>query len=119
MPIWAVKLTAAWPLPDADLDSRTTFLGTSAGFNLPGGTYLNWLGDSQGFGGEETTVVDLYDSWKAHLFTMTTKVGVGADWYIPDHGSGPATISVALEDIHTEKEYQIQSVVVSVAQRLA
>jgi hypothetical protein len=105
-------VTYNWPNDEKDLDSRTEFAGGAAGFNLPGGTYLNWLGDEQGAGEEETTIVDLYDAWKAGVFSTTTTVGAGADWYTPDDGSGPATISVALEDINTEKQYQIQSLVV-------
>jgi hypothetical protein len=105
-------VTYNWPNDEKDLDSRTVFAGGAAGFNLPGGTYLNWLGDEQGAGQEETTIVDLYDAWKSGVFGTTTVVGAGADWYTPDDGSGPATISVALEDINTEKQYQVQSLAI-------
>jgi hypothetical protein len=105
-------VTYSWPNDEKDLDSKTTFGGGSAGFNLDGGTYLNWLGDQQGAGLQETTIVDLYDAWKAGVFGKTTVVNVGADWYTPDAGAGPATISVALEDIDTEEQYQIQSLII-------
>ncbi len=109
-------VTYSWTAAEKDLDDITTFAGQSAGAQLTGGTYLNWLGDDQLAGGEETTVVDLYDAWAAHVFTTTTTVGLGADWYTPDGGTGPATVSIALEDIHTQKQYQIQSVVINPGQ---
>jgi hypothetical protein len=109
-------VTYSWTAAEKDLDDITTFAGQSAGAQLNGGTYLNWLGDDQLAGGEETTVVDLYDAWAAHVFTTTTTVGLGADWYTPDGGAGPATVSIALEDIHTQKQYQIQSVLINPGQ---
>ena len=108
-------VTYSWPNTQRDLDTRTAFGGGAAGFDITAGTYLNWLGDQQGAGLQETTIVDLYDAWKAGIFSTTTVVGAGADWYAPDKGKGPATISVALEDITTEKQYEIQTLVINPA----
>jgi hypothetical protein len=105
-------VTYSWPQSQKDLDSKTIFAGAAAGFNLAGGTYLNWLGDTQTDGGSETTIVDLYDAWHSGFFSKTTTVGVGADWYTPSGGAGPAVINVALEDINTEKQYQVQSLTI-------
>jgi hypothetical protein len=92
-----------WPQDVSDLDSNTTFLGASVGYNLGGSTYLHWSGDNTGSGGTETTTVDLYDSWLAGAWSGSTTVGVGADWYTPAGGSGPAVITVALQNIQTGK----------------
>jgi len=92
-----------WPQDQSDLDSNTTFLGTSAGYNYDGGPYLNWSGDDTSAGGQEITTVDLYDSWTAHAWSGTTTVTAASDWYTPAGGDGPAYLTIALENLDTGK----------------
>jgi hypothetical protein len=105
-----------WPQDVNDLDSNTGFLGEEVGYNLPGGQYLDWSGDNTGAGGSETTTVDIYQAWLDGAWSKTTTVSVGADWYTPAGGSGPAYVTVALENINTGKLTHVTNQVVNPGQ---
>lgn len=93
-----------WPQNVSDLDSNTTFLGSSVGYNLGNSSpYLNWSGDNTGAGGSETTIVDIYQAWVDQQWANSTTITVGADWYTPAGGSGPAFITIALQNKTTGK----------------
>lgn len=87
-----------WPNNVADLDTNTTFLGNSVGYDLSGGSYLNWSGDDRSDGGSETTTVDIYQAWLDGQFSYSTFVDVGADWFSPAGGSGPAYVTIGLQN---------------------
>ena len=87
-----------WPENVRDLDSNTGFLGASVGYALPGSSYLNWSGDDTGSGGQETTTVDVYQAWVGQAWASTTTVTAGMDWYTPAGGSGPAYLTIGLQD---------------------
>jgi hypothetical protein len=46
-------------------------------------------------------VVNLFQAWKDLAWSGSTTVSVGADWYTPAGGSGPAYITIALQNKST------------------
>jgi len=88
----------SWPQNVRDLDTNTSFLGSSAGYNLSGSAYLNWGGDNTGSGGSETTTVNIDQAFIDGAWSGSTVVGAGADWYTPAGGSGPAYIVIGLQN---------------------
>jgi hypothetical protein len=93
-----------WPQTQRDLDSNTTFLGVSEGWSLSDSSYIDWSGDDTSAGGTEVSIVNLYSAWQNGAWSNTTTVTVGADWYTPANGTGPAFITIALKN-KTTGEY--------------
>jgi|SRR6185503_849055 len=91
-----------WAQSQKDLDSNTKFLGETVGYGYNGAhPYLNWSGDDTGTGGTEWVRVLLNKSWLDGQWSDHVQVTGGADWYTPSHGSGPAVMTIATEDVTT------------------
>jgi CARDB len=105
-----------WPQSQKDLDSNTNFLGVPVGWHLSSSPYINWSGDDTSAGGTEVSVVDLYAAWQNSQWSNSTTVSVGADWYTPAEGSGPAFITIALKNKTTGKLTHSSSFVVDPGQ---
>jgi hypothetical protein len=108
-----------WPQTQRDLDSNTHFLGVSVGWHLSYSPYINWSGDDTSAGGTEVSIVNLYSAWQAAAWSASTTVTVGADWYTPAGGSGPAYITIALKNKTTGTLTHSTSFVVSPGQENA
>ncbi|GEM_PF-4269438 len=107
----------SWPQTVRDLDTNTTFLGSSSGWDLDNSSpYMSWTGDDTSAGGAETTTVHLYSAWQDGAWSTTTTITVGTDWYTPAGGSGPAVITVALQNKITHKLTHVEVHVVSPGQ---
>lgn len=84
-----------WPAGQKDLDTGTSFLGQTVGFDWASSApYMQWSGDDTSESGTEIVTVDLeqaaFDGVLPETFTIDAKAG----WYIPAGGSGPATLNV-------------------------
>ncbi len=91
-----------WGQDVKDLDTGTCFLNDTVGWRWYGdGTYLDWSGDDVNRGGRETVIVDLNRAFDEGGWSGATRIDLMAGWYSPAEGYGPATLSVALQNIHT------------------
>ena len=94
-----------WSDDESDLDTNTAFLGSTVGYNLDNNSpYLDWSGDNTSAGGTEWVYANIYQAWLDGAWSNSTTISVGADWYTPAGGSGPAWITIALVNVNTGKE---------------
>lgn len=93
-----------WPKTKRDLDTGTTFLNETVGYNYATfAPYLLWTGDDTTGGGREVVVVDI-DSAVANGEPLSSfNIDCVADWYEPAGGFGEATLSVYFRDKFSTK----------------
>lgn len=102
-----------WPLSERDLDTSTRFLSGNVGYECgSNGAFLNWSGDNTSAGGTETVIIDLDAAFDAGLWDDTVDVDLYAGWYIPNQGSGPATLTVGLRHQETGEIIEVDSQVI-------
>lgn len=99
-PFGVLSVTYSWPAVP-DLDTRTAFLDGIAGYGYssagPVGDYMTWSGDDTGAAGSETVVIDLATAWADGLISSYADISLGADWYPPRNGHGPATLEITYD----------------------
>lgn len=88
-----------WPRSKKDLDTGTTFLGETVGYNYNFvAPYMLWTGDDQNTGGREVVVIDIDGAVAAGEALSAFSIDCLADWFGPADGFGPATLSVYFRD---------------------
>lgn len=87
-----------------DLDTGTTFLGNSIGWDCPGGPYLDWVtGDNTSQDGYEQVNVLVDQALADGQWTSSVQVGLVAGWYQPANGSGSAQVRVTYNGVTKSK----------------
>jgi len=104
-----VVVQYSWNQGEDDLDSGTTFLDGTVGFDAPAlpsdNPFLTWTsGDNTGNGGTETATVDVGKAYYTGKWSSTTTISCAAGWYALAGGSGPAVITITLVDKTTGEE---------------
>jgi hypothetical protein len=95
-----------WPPDQSDLDTGTTFLGSTVGFSWAStATYMNWTGDDVTEGGSEIVAIDINGAAEAGALPSSFQITCAAGWYIPAGGSGPATLHVYLLNQRTGQRF--------------
>ena len=78
-----------------DLDTGTTFLGTTVGWDCGNGNaYIEFGGDSQATNGQEVVTINFWQAFLDGLWSSSTTVNLAAGWFTGDNGSGPALVRV-------------------------
>lgn len=94
----------SWEPTERDLDTGTTFIGTTVGFNCgPPSQYIRFSGDDTSTGGTETIVVSLGMARADKQWNRSTIVDFNAGWYNRE-SSSPATLRMSLRDISSGTE---------------
>ncbi len=102
-----------WPRSKRDLDTGTTFLGDTVGYNLnPSSQYMLWTGDDTTDGGREIVVVDIDSAVENGESLSTFDIDCVADWFGPAEGFGPATLSVYFREKFTAKVFPKVSIAI-------
>lgn len=95
-----LRVTYAW-IRSKDLDTRTTWLGSSVGWACgTGSRYLNYSGDGTGYGGQEWAVASVMDAYTDGMWSggRANVIDLHAGWYSPSRGSGSFHLIVELLD---------------------
>jgi hypothetical protein len=104
--IGLLKIEYRWEAPSHDLDSGTTFLGQTVGWNwIPTDLYtlfMDWHYDDVDFG-PEVVDVDMAGAFAAGLWNTSVEIKCMADWYKYNDGSGPATLYVLYQGVERTK----------------
>jgi hypothetical protein len=97
---YSVSINYSWPSGQKDLDTGTTFLGTTVGYSYPDNTladYMTWsLDNTQD--GPEFVRINLDKAIEDEILDPDSPVTIdlAAGWYSPAGGSGPATVTATL-----------------------
>jgi len=93
-------ITYSWPADIPDLDTGTEFLGSTVGYDCGyESTYINFSGDNTDLGGSETVIVLLGKFYDETNYTRGTEniINLNAGWYTGNNGTGPALVSIYVE----------------------
>ena len=94
---FVLKVEYSWPADQKDLDTGTTFLDATVGFDYAAAApYMVWKGDDQEVGGSEFVTIDLAGAAEAGALPETFSVSFKAGWYQDARGSGPAVLHIYL-----------------------
>jgi len=93
-------ITYSWPADIPDLDTGTEFLGSTVGYDCGYvSRYFNFSGDNTDLGGSETVIVLLGKFYDETNYTRGTEniINLNAGWYTGKNGTGPALVSIYVE----------------------
>ena len=84
-----------WPAGQKDLDTGTTFLGHTVGFQYASSAlYMHWTGDDTSASGTEIVTIDIEKAAQDGVLPASFTIDAKAGWYAPAGGSGPASLTV-------------------------
>lgn len=90
-----IEVKYIWPEYQNDLDTGTRFFDGKAGYNCPGGPFIEHTsGDDDTTGGIETTNVQVGKAWSKNLWSSNTVIFLHAHWFLFGTGDGPVTVSI-------------------------
>lgn len=93
-----------WAQSQKDLDTSTSFLGTSVGYACgSSNAYVDYSSDNTSYGGKEFVQINLKKALDENKWSGSVVVSLAAGWYIPAQGSGPATLTIGLKNRATGK----------------
>lgn len=95
-PCESILITYNWENnPSSDLDTATTFLGTTVGWSCGiNNAYIIWYGDNTSTSATEQVLIHFKDALNNNLWSGSTTVQLAAGWHSPAGGSGPILIKV-------------------------
>jgi hypothetical protein len=97
-----LKILYTWPSNQKDLDTATTFLGQTVGYSCGSSTqYLIWTGDDTSTGGREEVTCLISEAAENLDLPASFLISAKAGWYSSAGGSGPASLSMSLENPRT------------------
>lgn len=89
----------SWPASQNDLDTATTFLGETVGYDCGStSTYMSWTGDDTGSGGTEQVTCRISEAAENLVLPGQFSIGAKAGWYASAGGSGPASLEMYLQN---------------------